>query len=113
VPGLAADQDPSHRTGITDAQAWRTTFDFGGRRVRQVWQMAFTGVNDQHADIARGLEHGGDRFHGSRKLRHVVTKRLAKAAGLHEIALHVDNDERGYRPVELDWLRLRGDNAHR
>ena len=50
------------------------------------------------------------------KQRDVVAERLAEAAGLEEVALHVDDDERRRRPVERDrlaaprragwWLRM-------
>ena len=38
--------------------------------------------------------------------RHVVAERLAEAARLEEVALHVDDDQRGAREVERDRLRL-------
>jgi len=50
-------------------------------------------------------------LHRPRKLRDVVAQRFAEAAGLHEITLHVDDDKRRTRPVEIDRLRLRGDGA--
>ncbi len=69
--------------------------------------MALAGVHDQHAGFARRGEHGRDRLHCTRKLRDVVAERFAEAARLHEIALHVDDEKRGRRPVEFDrrWLR--------
>src|ERR1700723_519467 len=69
--------------------------------------MALTGVNDEHPAVACGLEHGGDRFDGGCKPRHVVAKRLTEATRLHEIALHIDDDERSHRPIEFNRLRFR------
>jgi hypothetical protein len=46
-------------------------------------------------------------FTGPRKLADVIAERFAEAARLHEIALHVDDEKRGRRPVERDRLRLR------
>ena len=85
----------------------RAALDLGRRRVRQIGQMALAGVNDQHAGRARRIQHRGDRLHRSRKLADVIAERLAKTARLHEIALHVDDEKRGRRPVERDRLRLR------
>ena len=45
------------------------------------------------------------------ELRDIVAERFAEAAGLHEIALHVDDEKRSGRPVELDRLGLRGNDA--
>ena len=85
----------------------RATLDLGRRRVGKIGQMAFAGVHDQHAGRARRIQHGGDRLHRPRKLADVIAERLAKTARLHEIALHVDDEKRGRRPVERDRLRLR------
>ena len=49
---------------------------------------------------ARGVEQrraGRDR---RGEQRHVVAERLAEAARLEEVALHVDDDERGARQIE-------------
>ena len=109
MAGLAADQDAPHRAGIADAQGRRAALDLGRRRVGQIGQMALAGVHDQHAGIARRIQHGRDRLHRARKLRDVVAERFAEAARLQEIALHVDDEKRRRRPVEIDRLRLRGD----
>ncbi len=107
MAGFAADQDPPHRSGIADAQARRAAFDFGRRRVGQIGQMAFAGVHDQHAGIARSIQHRRDRLHRARELRDIIAQRCTEAAGLHEIALHVDDEECGLGPVELDRLWFR------
>jgi hypothetical protein len=64
--------------------------------------MALAGVDDQHAHVARGFEHGADRLHRACELAHIIAERLAKAARLHEVALHVDDQKRRRRPVEID-----------
>ncbi len=111
MAGFAADQDPSHRAGIADAQGRRTTLDLGRRRVGQVGQMALAGMHDEQSDIAGRVQHRRDRFHRACKLRDIVAQRFAEAAGLHEIALHVDDQQRRGRPVEIDRRGLRGDGA--
>ena len=92
-------------------KARRAALDLGRRRVGQIGQMAFAGVDDQHAGVARRLQHRRDRLHRARQLRDVVAERFAEAAGLQEVALHVDDEERRGRPVEIDRLGLRGDDA--
>ena len=47
-----------------------------------------------------------DRLHRARELADIIAERFAETARLHEIALHVDDEKRGRRPVELDRLRL-------
>ena len=98
VAGLAADQDPPHRPGIADPQRRRAALDLGRRRIGQIGQMALAGVDDQHAGFARRLQHRRDRLHRARELRYVVAQRLAETAGLHEVALHVDDQKRGGGP---------------
>ena len=92
-------------------KARRAALDLGRRRVGQIGQMALAGVHDQHAHRARRGQHRADRLHRARQLRDVVAERFAEAAGLHEVALHVDDDERGRRPIQIDRLRLGGDRA--
>ena len=89
----------------------RAALDLGRRRIGQIGQMALAGVHDQHADVARGIQHGRDRLHRARELRDVVAERFAEAAGLDEVALHVDDEKRRRRPVEIDRLGLRGDGT--
>ncbi len=73
--------------------------------------MALAGVYHEHSVLARRGQHRRDRLHRARQLRDIVAQRFAEAAGLHEIALHVDDEKRRYRPVEIDRLRLRGDGT--
>ncbi|MGY4426647.1 hypothetical protein ACVWY2_009096 [Bradyrhizobium sp. JR6.1] len=71
--------------------------------------MALAGMDHEQAGVARRGEDGGDRLHRAGELADVVAERLAEAPSLHEIALHVDDDERGLAPVERDRRRLRRD----
>ena len=95
MAGLAADQDSPHRAGIADALARRAALDLGRRRIGEIGQVALAGVDDQHAGGARGVQHVGAGRDRARQLRDIVAQRLAEAAGLEEIALHVDDDKRG------------------
>jgi len=73
--------------------------------------VALAGVDHQKAGGARGFEHrlaGRDR---GGKQRHVIAERFPKAARLEEIALHVDDDERGAREVERHRLGLSSDGC--
>ena len=67
--------------------------------------MAFAGMDDQEAKVPRGGEHRLTRRDGGLQPRHVIAQRGSKPAGLEEIALHVDDDERC--AVELDGQRCR------
>ena len=69
VAGFAANENAPHRAGIADAQGRRAAFDLGRRRVGQIGQMAFAGVHDQHAGLARRIQHRRDRLHRPRELR--------------------------------------------
>jgi hypothetical protein len=111
VAGLAANENAPHRAGIADPQGRRAALDLGRRRIRQIGQMTLAGVHDQHADVAGRFQHRCDRLHRARELGDVVAERFTEAAGLHEIALHVDDEKRGRGEVEHDRLRLRGDRA--
>lgn len=74
--------------------------------------MPLARVHDEHLARARGGEHllgGCDRFP---QQGHVVAERLAEAARVHEIALHVDDEQRAGARIELELVRLRLDRRH-
>ena len=71
--------------------------------------MALAGVDDQYAVRARRREHGAARPDRRLQPRHVVAERGAEAAGLEEIALHVDDDKRAMRKVDGKRRRLGGE----
>ena len=103
MTGLAADQDPAHRAGSADAAGGIATQDLMRRRVRQIGPMPLAGVNDQHPGAARRVKHLPAWLDGGLQARDVIAERLAKAARLQEIALHVDDNQRS--PVEIDGKR--------
>ena len=57
--------------------------------------MPFARVDHQHALRARRVEHALARRDDRLQRRDVVAERFAEAAGLDEVALHVDDEERG------------------
>ena len=88
--------------------------DLCRRRIGQIGQVAFAGVDDQQAVAARRIEHARHGATGALEQRHVVAERLAEPAGLEKVALHVDDEERGLRPVEVNRRGLGGQTiAHK
>src|ERR1051326_450024 len=83
-----------------------SALDLGGRRVREIRQVPLARVDDEQPAPARRREHLAARFDRSGEARHVVAERLAEPARLEEIALHVDDDQRGAVEVDRDRLRL-------
>src|SRR3974390_271206 len=73
--------------------------------------MSLAGMHHQKAEIARGIQYGCDRPHRALKLRDVIAERLPEAARIDEIALHVDDEKRRRRPVQIDRFGLRGDGT--
>ena len=78
------------------------------RCVREVGAVALAGVDDEHPGGAGGGDGGGAGRDGALQQRDVVAERLAEAAGLEKVALHVDDDERGRGRVKADGGRLGG-----
>jgi hypothetical protein len=72
----------------------------------EIRQMAFARVDDEKTGFARCSQDIAAGFHRARQLRDIVAERFAEAAGLQEIALHVDDHQRGFRPDEFDWHRF-------
>jgi hypothetical protein len=67
--------------------------------------MPFSGVNDEHIGSACGREDIRARSDGGLETRNVVAERGTEAAGLQEIALHINDDER--RSIGIDGNRRR------
>ena len=107
VAGLAADQDAAHRAGVADAPGGRAARELGGGRVGEVGAVALAGVDHQDPRGAGGGERGRAGLDRPAQLADVVAERLAEAAGLEEVALHVDDDQGGAAGIEGDrgWLR--------
>src|SRR5262245_11425364 len=74
--------------------------------------MSLPSVNDQHAFLARGVQGTLARLDGGQEQRRVVAQLIAKPARQDEIALHVDDDHRGRRRIELQRKRLGLDLTH-
>src|SRR5207245_3050367 len=95
VPGLPAYQDPPHRSRISDAGGEFATRLLGGWQVGEIRAMAFAGMDDGHADGAGRLEQTPGRQDRPAQQRDVVAERRAKASGLKEVSLHIDDHESG------------------
>ncbi len=85
----------------------------GRRAVGEVGRVALARVQDRPA-VARGRARSASATVGTIAVtrRQVVAERLAEAAGLEEIALHVDDDERGARGSKRKAKGLAGDFDH-
>ena len=105
VAGFAADKNAAHRAAGTDAVFRIATLDLVRRCVGQIRPVPFARVNDQHVDEARGREYVPARRNGGLQSRHVIAERGAETAGLEEVALHINDDQR--RPLKLDGQRCR------
>ena len=80
--------------------------DLGARRVAEIGAVALARVDDQHAAPARRRQQRAAGPDGGAQQRDVVAQRLAEAARLEEVALHVDDDDRGAIRLDRDRLRL-------
>jgi hypothetical protein len=109
VAPLAVHQNPSHRTLGADAHRGVAAVQLCGRTVGQVRPVAFPCVQDADPVAARPVEQRAHRGHDGAETRDVVAERRAEAPGLDEVALHVDDDQRGAPRLEPVGIRLRGD----
>src|SRR5271170_5339367 len=69
--------------------------------------MTLTRMQDRPLLGAKERDQLGDRRHDLRDRRQIVAERLAEAARLDEVALHVDDDERGMGGIERIGKRRR------
>jgi hypothetical protein len=90
---LAVDQDAAHGAGIADAQGGATAQALGGRAVGEVGLVAFAGVDDRQAGGTEGVHEPAQGGHDRLQAGDIVAERVAEAAGLDEVALHVDEDQ--------------------
>ena len=86
----------------------RAAVELGGRAVRQVRLVALAGVDHHDAGLAGGGDQRGQRRHHLEQLVDVVAEALAETAGQQEVALHVDDDQRGLACDERERRRLGG-----
>ena len=93
-PGSPMRFSPRPRTIFVGGQSARS-----GRCPSRVWMTI----------ISRARAASSTRLHGAITAcsgRHVVAERFAEAARLDEVALHVDDDQRGGARIELELVRL-------
>ena len=74
--------------------------------------MALAGVDDEQSGLTRGQEHPLGRWDRRAQQRDVVTERLAESARVDEVALHVDDQQRGRGRIEVKLVRFRLDSWH-
>jgi hypothetical protein len=106
VAALAAHEQTPHRAGIADPRRAAAARDLRRRAVAEVGGVALAGVDHHHPHRARDVEHAPARRDHRLQRRDIVAERLAEAAGLDEVALHVDDDERRRLRVEVEFVRL-------
>ncbi len=87
---------------MRSAGAPRSTFARGA--IGQVGPMSFARVDHEQPLVAGPVEQRTARADGALQQRYVVAERLTEAARFEEVALHVDDDQRGAIEVELDGL---------
>ena len=66
--------------------------------------MAFARVDHRQTRRPRAVDQPGDRRHDGLQGPDVITQRGAEAAILDEVALHVDDDQRRARRVEVEGI---------
>ena len=74
---------------------WLAALQLRRRTVREIRQVALSGVDDQHAGGPGGGQHFGQRRHHLLQQRDVVAQGFAESSGQQEVSLHVDHDEGG------------------
>jgi len=109
VAGLAVNEDPPHRSLDTDPHRRLASVQLRRRTVGQVWPMAFARVQHGDPTTARPVEQRAHRGHDGAETPDVVAECLAEAPWLDEVALHIDDDQRGAPRLEPVGIRLRGD----
>jgi hypothetical protein len=110
--GLAFDEHPSHRARITDPKARLPASSLRGRAVRKIGRMALLGVEDGPLEAPKQGQKLMHHRHDPPERSHVVPERLAEAAGLDEVALHVDDDKPEVADGALEIVGLCGDGRH-
>ena len=79
---------------VADAERRIAAVALGRRAVGKVGPVAFHGVDHRQAGGAKPLDQPLHRRHDRRDAADVVAEAGAEAAGLGEVALHVDDDQR-------------------
>ena len=112
VPGSPDDQHAAHRARVADAERGIAAVALGRRAVGEVGPVAFHGVDHRQAGGAEPLDQPLHRRHDRRDAADVVAEAGAEAAGLGEVALHVDDDQRHGLRLEGEGEGLRVDLRH-
>ena len=102
VAVLAADQDAAVLALVADPHGRLAALQLRRWAVREIRQVAFSGVDDQHPRRAGGRDHLGQRWHHLLQQGDVVAEGLAESAGQQEVSLHVDDDQGGAADVERE-----------
>src|SRR5262249_5134467 len=84
----------------------------GRRAIGEIVTVPLARMDDHEPAHPRLAQYALGRWHGPAEQRHVVAQRLAEPAGIDEIALEVDHQERGRRRLERERVRLRLDVWH-
>ena len=71
--------------------------------------MAFAGMQDGQARLAPGGQQQAIRLDCLAQLGNIVAQHLAEAAGLEEVALHVEDEQRALLGDKGEGIRLRLD----
>ena len=106
VAGLAAHQDAAHRTCIANAGLAAPTDLLGRGQVGQVRPMALAGMHDRQAGGTPGRQQPAVGLDRASQLRDVIAQHFTKAAGLQEVALHIDDEKAAFGWPQFERIRL-------
>ncbi len=111
MAGLAAHEDPAHRTAVADAHCETSARGFRRRQVGQVGPVTFARVHDEDACGTCGFEQTARRRDRAPKLRNVVAQCGAEPAGFEKVTLHIDDEQRSPTRFEVERIGLRFDTS--
>ena len=97
---------------VADPERRLAPVALGRRAVGKVGPVAFHRVDHRQAGGAEPLDQFLHRRHDRRDAADIVAEAGAEAAGLGEVALHVDDDERHRVRLEGEGERERVDFRH-
>ena len=109
---LAAHQDATHRPGIADAGGEIAARSLGRREVGQVGTMAFACVHDHDPGGTACVQDAAGRGDGGAQQGHIVAEGGAETTRLKEVALHVDDHQRGGGGIEREGIWFSVDLRH-
>src|SRR6478735_3665324 len=100
VSVLTTDEDATVLAFVPNAFRRGATAQLGGRAVGQVGLVPFAGVDHQDPGLAGGGDQRCEWGDDLQQLVDVVAEARAETAGQQEVALHVDDDQRGLARLE-------------